>query len=74
MGNLAYDYLDEVTSGYIGLYLDDRPGCTWDELEQLPNQYIDFTSAADAARDWKLSRTAYKDATQLKEVFYWKNP
>ena len=49
--NLAYDYSDGVVSEYIGLYLDDNPGCKWgDLLEQLTNQYSDYTSATDAAR------------------------
>ena len=49
--NLAYDYSDGVVSEYIGLYLDDNPGCNWgDLLEQLTNQYSDYTSATDAAR------------------------
>ena len=49
--NLAYDYLDGVVSEYIGLYLDDNLKSNWgDLLEQLTNQYSDYTSATDAAR------------------------
>ena len=49
--NLAYDYSDRVVSEYIGLYLDDNPESNWgDLLEQLTNQYSDYTSATDAAR------------------------
>ena len=37
--NLAYDYSDRVVSEYIGLYLDENPGCNWgDLLKQLTNQ------------------------------------
>ena len=42
---------DWVISEYIGLYLDDNPESYWENiLEQLMNQYNDYTSSTDVAR------------------------
>ena len=52
--DFAYDYSDEVVSEYIGLYLDTNRK---ELLEQLTNQYSDYTGSTDAAialvRIWK---------------------
>ena len=65
--NLAYDYSDVVLSEYIGLYLDDSPGCNWgDLLEQLINQYSDNTSATDAAR--ALIKIKQREGETLSEL------
>ena len=48
---LAYDISDGVVSEYIGLYLDVKPETNWEYLlEQLTNQYSDYTCSTDAAR------------------------
>ena len=64
--NLAYDYSDGVVSEYIGLYFDDNPENDWgDLLEQLTNQYSDYTSATDAART--LIKTMQRKVETLSE-------
>lgn len=65
--NLAYDYSDGVVSEYIGLYLDDNPESNWgDLLEQLTNQYSDYTSATDAAR--ALIKIKQREGETLSEL------
>ena len=65
--NLAYDYSDGVVSEYIGLYLDDNPRSNWgDLLEQLTNQYSDYTSVTDAAR--ALIKIKQREGETLSEL------
>ena len=65
--NLAYDYSDGVVSEYIGLYLEDHPECSWEELlQQLNNQYGNCTSAANAAR--ALIKVRQKEGETLPEL------
>lgn len=64
---MAYDYSDGVVSEYIGLYLEDHPECSWDELlKQLTHQYGDCTSAANAAR--ALIKVRQKEGETLPEL------
>ena len=65
--NLPCDYLDGVVSICIGLYLDDNPETSWEDLlEQLTNQYSDYTSSTDTAR--ALIRIRPKEEETLSEL------
>lgn len=47
INQLGIQYSDRIVSEYIGFDLDDNPGNDWsDLLEQLTNQYNDFTVRA----------------------------
>ena len=65
--NLAFDDPVGVVSEYIGLYFDDNPETNWEDLlEQLTNQYTDYTSSTDAAR--ALVRISQKEGETLSEL------
>ena len=65
--NLAYDYSNGVVSEYIGLYLEDHPECSLEELlQQLNKQYGNCTSTANAAR--ALIKVRQKEGETLPEL------
>ena len=56
-----------MVSEYIGLYFDNNPGSNWGDLvEQLTNQYSDYTSATDAAR--ALIKIKQREGETLSEL------